>query len=58
MHCLYFIYARKDTATVAVISTCPKGIRLGDRGYYLATRRYEISLRVLKNMSQVSVANK
>jgi len=31
MHCLYFIYARKDTATEAVIRACPKGIRLGER---------------------------
>ena len=28
------------------------------RGYYMAARRYEISLRVLKNISQVSAANK
>ena len=27
------------------------------RGYYMAARRYEISLRVLKNISQVSAAN-
>ena len=27
------------------------------RGYYMATRRYEISLRVLKNISRVSAAN-
>ena len=26
-------------------------------GYYMALRRYEISLRVLKNISQVSAAN-
>lgn len=31
MHCLYLFYARKDNATVAVISVCPKGIRLGER---------------------------
>ena len=29
----------------------------GDRGYYMAARRYEISLRVLKNISRVSAAN-
>ena len=29
----------------------------GNRGYYMATRRYEISLRVLKNISRVSAAN-
>ena len=28
-----------------------------DRGYYMATRRYKISLRVLKNISRVSAAN-
>ena len=28
-----------------------------NRGYYMAARRYEISLRVLKNISRVSVAN-
>ena len=28
------------------------------RGYYMAARGYEISLRVLKNMSRVSAANK
>ena len=28
-----------------------------NRGYYMATRRYEISLRVLKNISQVSTVN-
>ena len=28
-----------------------------NRGYYMATRRYEISLRVLKNISRVSAAN-
>ena len=28
-----------------------------NREYYMATRRYEISLRVLKNISQVSAAN-
>ena len=27
------------------------------RGYYMAARRYEISLRVLKNISQVRLAN-
>ena len=27
------------------------------RGYYIAVRRYEISLLVLKNISRVSVAN-
>ena len=27
------------------------------RGYYMAARRYEISLRVLKNISRVSAAN-
>ena len=27
------------------------------RGYYMAVRRYEISLRVLKNISRVSAAN-
>ena len=27
------------------------------RGYYMAARRYEISLRVLKNISQVSAAS-
>ena len=27
------------------------------RGYYMAAQRYEISLRVLKNISQVSAAN-
>ena len=26
-------------------------------GYYMAVRRYEISLRVLKNISRVSAAN-
>ena len=26
------------------------------RGYYMAARRYEISLRVLKNISRVSAA--
>lgn len=31
MHCLYLFYTRKDNATVAVISACPKGIRLGER---------------------------
>ena len=29
----------------------------GHRGYYMAERRYEISLRVLKNISRVSAAN-
>ena len=29
----------------------------GNRGYYLAARRYEISLRVLKNISRVIAAN-
>ena len=29
-----------------------------NRGYYMAVRRYEISLRVLKNISRVSAANK
>ena len=28
-----------------------------DGGYYMAARRYEISLRVLKNISRVSAAN-
>ena len=28
-----------------------------NRGYYMAARRYEISLRVLKNISRVSAAN-
>ena len=28
-----------------------------NRGYYMATRRYKISLRVLKNISQVSKVN-
>ena len=28
-----------------------------NRGYYMATRRYKISLRVLKNISQVSTVN-
>ena len=28
-----------------------------NRGYYMATRRYEIALRVLKNISQVSKVN-
>ena len=28
-----------------------------NRGYYMTSRRYEISLRVLKNISQVSAAN-
>ena len=28
------------------------------RGYYMAKRRYEISLQVLKNISQVSTVNK
>ena len=28
-----------------------------DRGYYMAARRYEISLRVLKNISRVSTAH-
>ena len=27
------------------------------RGYYMVARRYEISLRVLKNISRVSAAN-
>ena len=27
------------------------------RGYYMAVRKYQISLRVLKNISRVSVAN-
>ena len=27
------------------------------RGYYMAARRYEIYLRVLKNISRVSAAN-
>ena len=27
------------------------------RGYYMAVRRYEISLRMLKNISRVSAAN-
>ena len=27
------------------------------RGYYMAAQRYEISLRVLKNISQVSAEN-
>ena len=30
---------------------------VGNRGYYMATRRCEISLRVLKNISRVSAAN-
>ena len=29
----------------------------GNRGYYMDARKYEISLRVLKNISQVSAAN-
>ena len=28
-----------------------------NRGYYMAMRRYKISLRVLKNISQVSTVN-
>ena len=28
-----------------------------NRGYYMATRRYKISLRVLNNISQVSTVN-
>ena len=28
-----------------------------NRGHYMATRRYEISLRVFKNISQVSTVN-
>ena len=28
-----------------------------NRGYYMAARRYEIYLRVLKNISRVSAAN-
>ena len=28
-----------------------------NRGYYMAARRYEFSLRVLKNISRVSAAN-
>ena len=28
-----------------------------NRGHYMATQRYEISLRVLKNISQVSTVN-
>ena len=30
---------------------------IGNRGYYMAARRYEIYLRVLKNISRVSAAN-
>ena len=30
---------------------------IAHRGYYMAVRRYEISLRVLKNISRVSAAN-
>ena len=44
----HFIVATGDTRHRYVI------IR---RGYYRAARRYEISLRVLKNISQVSTAN-
>ena len=33
------------------------GVYIINRGYYMAARRYEISLRVLKNISRVSAAN-
>ena len=35
----------------------PKHYYVVHRGYYMAARRYEISLRVLKNISRVSAAN-
>ena len=41
------------------ISTLPIVIRVQERnrGYYMAAQRYEISLRVLKNIPRVSAAN-
>ena len=39
----------------ALFGLCNRIIRY--RGYYMATRRYEISLWVLKNISRVSAAN-
>ena len=33
-------------------------IKVLHREYYVAARRYKISLQVLKNISQVSIANK
>ena len=45
MHCLYLFYARKDNATVAVISACLKGIRLGERvtiwNFYLCKMKHK-----------------
>ena len=39
---------------------CPNTVLANDiyRAYYMAARRYEISLRMLKNISRVSAANK
>ena len=39
------------------IAKLPMRERKINRGYYMAARRYEISLRVLKNISRVSAAN-
>ena len=41
-------------AGAAVVSTITSLI---NRGYYMAARRYEISLRVLRNISRVRAAN-
>ena len=46
----YHVFARKLTWYFI-------GIYIINRGYYMAARRYEISLRVLTNISRVSAAN-
>ena len=40
-----------------VIHSTPYHLKYINRGYYMAARRYEIYLRVLKNITRVSAAN-
>ena len=39
---------------IVLFRTYSFGIEMINRGYYMAARRYEISLQVLKNISRVS----
>ena len=53
-----FFYHDNFNENFVILSFCEAFIgNKINRGYYMAARRYEISLQVLKNISGVSAAN-
>ena len=49
------VKTRKKESAFSHVSRLNRLFYYINRGYYMAARRYEISLRVLKNISRVSV---